>query len=346
MKKIVGLGWSLIIALVAAFTLSSFTSLDMGAATMVTTGASVATSFVPSQKGIMPVVFLKEAFVSELKEAVQLIVNSSFLKNAQNLSGLVDNDVIKWNKIGAMPDVLVGPVSFPLTPVPREDDKDQISLIPYRTVPTSIPVEELHALPYDKKSTVFAKHKLAISQEFLKRTLHSFAPDGNTNNTPLFETTGGDDGTGRRRMTMADLINYAAKLKTLGVVNPDLVLSASHVADLQLTDQAFAMQYHNIASGKIINMYGFNIMQDIGYNPVYDNSTLQKKAYGAVGAVDDRDASVVIVKGQSFYAQGSLTIFYDEPETTWQEHRISELSYNCSGLFEAKGSSAIISGRV
>lgn len=273
-----------------------------------------------------------------------MTINNSFLKNVQNLSGLVDNDIIKWNKIGATPEVVIGEVTFPLTPTPREDGKGSIELIPYRTLPTSIPLQELHALPYDKKSSVFAKHKYAIAQSFLKNALHAFAPSANTSNTPVIKTTGDDDGSGRRRLLVKDLIEYSKLLKGLGVIGADLVLSANHVADLQLADQAFALQYHKISSGEIVNMYGFNILQDIGYNPVYNSTTLTKNAYGAASTVNDRDASVVIPRELAFYANGSVSVLYHEPEPRNQQHEISAVSYNTAGLFDSKGSSVIISG--
>ncbi len=346
MKSILKIFLALIVAIVMSLVVQSVTGLGFGSVLLGILFFSIILSIVPKEKNALQSVFLLEAFIEELKEAIVKAVDNSFLRNAQNYSNLVENNVIKWNKIGARPDVVIGSVTFPLTPTNRVDDKDSIDLYPFRTLPTSIPLEELHALPYDKKSTVFKQHKEAQIEKYLKYALHSFAPDVNTTDTPVVETTGADDGTGRKRLTVKDLIDFRLKLQLLGISECDLVLSPYHVADLQLADQAFAMQYHNITTGQIVNMYGFNIVQGIGYCPYYDNTTKNKNALEAVINTNDRDASIVIIKKTAFYAQGSVEVLYAEPEPRYQQHEISTICYNTSGLFDKKGSAAIISGRV
>lgn len=74
-KAFLGFMWSMMLAFISAVGLSSFTEMNLGTASAVTTGVSVVASFVPQTTGILPAVFLKEAFIQELKEALEVIIN-------------------------------------------------------------------------------------------------------------------------------------------------------------------------------------------------------------------------------------------------------------------------------
>lgn len=337
-------------AILLAVIIGTFISVELNVspplAIGVTIALSVGMSFIPMPAGTKAV-FLKEAFLTELIEGLKKAIDGSFLNGITDLSHLVENDKIKWNKLGNPPGVTIGPVSFPLTPNLRTDTNDSIDLYPMRTDPTAIPEDELHALPYDKNSSVMQQHKETLIEAFYKWALHAFTPDSDTTQTPVMETTGDDDGTGRRRLTVKDVIEFRKRLDKIGVGRAKLVLTPDHIADLRITDQAFANQYHNIQTGQIVPMYGFEIYQNVGYNPVFDNATLTKKAYDAAPAADDRNASVAIYNKNCFKALGSVKLYHDQPQALTEQHIIKVKAYFTAGHFDdLKGNGAIIDGRV
>jgi len=310
-------------------------------------GISVVSSFLPKQAGIMPAVFLKEAFLSELVQTLNVAIDGSFLKGIQDLSSLVDNDKIKWNKIGTAPGVTFGSVSYPIPAQVRVDSNGDINLLEIRTEPTSIPETELQALPYDKKSSVFKQHKESLIEGFFKWSLHALCVDVDAAKKPVIETTGENDGTGRLRLTVKDVINIRTRLDKIGVGLAKLILTADHVGDLRLADQTFARQYHDIQSGNIVPMYGFEILQHVGYHPVFDNVTLTKKAFDAAPAGDDRNASVIIYPKNSFKALGSVSVYHDKPTALMETHYIKNLAHFISGhLDNLNGNAALIDGRI
>ncbi len=312
-----------------------------------TVATSVALSFVPKQSAILSVVWLKEAYLTGLVKTLTKAINGSWLGALTDFSSLVENDKIKWDKLGTPPGTTVGPVVTPLTSTGRIDGRDEISLQEIRTDVTHITYTELHALRYDKKNSVKAQHKESLIERFFKNTLHTMSPTSDTAETPVVETTGEDDGTGRKRIKAIDIINLRTKLNKLGVGKCLLILTADHVGDLMIEDMSFLTQYNNRKDGSVIRQYNFDIYENVGYNPVYDNSTLIKKAEEAASSSEDRGASVIILKGKGFKAIGKLHPFVGEPTPKEETWTFKLLAYFVSGhLDNFKGNAAIIDGRV
>jgi len=143
-----------------------------------------------------------------------------------------------------------------------------------------------------------------------------------TVNTKILQTTGADNGSGRGRLVAADIIALKKKFDTLKIPRKNrlLVLCADHVEDLLLASESFEKNYVNkdVVTGRIMNMYGFEVYEEV-YNPVYDNTTGQKKAYGAAASpTNDQNASVAFYAGRSVKATGSVKMYNrkaaDDPE--------------------------------
>lgn len=225
----------------------------------------------------------------------------------------VGNDVIKLNEIGADPDVLINNSTYPIAVAQRTDTSTAISLFKYDTTNTKITDDELYGLPYDKPGSVQMQHRETLEERTQEHALHSLAPAGNTASTPVIETTGADDGTGRLRLISADLINYKKTLDNLKIPAKGrvLVLCADHVADLLLEDKALNMQYQNHTTGAIAkNYYGFEIYEDI-YSPEYDAS-LDKIPFGS--ATPGTKASVLFLASRTAKARGSVARYMSKAE--------------------------------
>lgn len=231
----------------------------------------------------------------------------------------IENDVIHLVAIGADPEVLINNTTYPLPKVVLPDGDIAISLDKYQTTATPITDDELHAITYDKMASVIERHRDAVNETKYAKAIHALAPQANTATTPVIPTTGAADGT-RKRITIADIIALKKRFDDLKIPVPGriLVLCTDHVNDLLLADQKFKDQYYNYTTGKIANLYGFEIyeFQD---NPYFTQAGT-KPAWGGVPGATDSKASVAFFAPRMFKATGQ-TITYPTPaEATNQEH--------------------------
>jgi hypothetical protein len=98
-----------------------------------------------------------------------------------------------------------------------------------------------------------------------------------------------------------------------------LVLCPDHVNDLLNNDQKFADQYYNYTTGKIANLYGFEVYEFTDA-PAYTVADKTKLSFGAVPTDDDRYASVAFYAPRCMKATGSTTTYPTPAEATTQQH--------------------------
>lgn len=266
----------------------------------------------------------------------------------QSYDQYVNNDVIHFALIGGDPDVLLNNTTYPIAIQALEDGDKAVSLDKYQTKATPITDDELYALSYDKKSSVIARHKDALKEKIYERAIHALAPAGNTTATPVITTTG-DTVDGRKAMTRSDLIKLKKLFDKNNVPKAEriLVLCSDHIADLLETDQKFAGQYYNYTSGKIANLYSFEIYE---YNecPYYNASTLSKLAFGAATADTDQQASVAFSLKRAMKANGSVQAYASEaknnPQT--QQSLLNYRTYSICLPLKLDAQAAIVSAKV
>jgi hypothetical protein len=273
-------------------------------------------------------------------------MNDDFLGEIKSMDDKVNNDVINFNEIGADPDVLIDNTIYPIASAQRTDDNRPVSLHKFDTKNTTITEDELFALGYDKKSSVLQSHRDALKLSVLRLGAHSLAPASDTLNTPVLQTTGASIG-GRKRITMEDIISFKDKCDKLQIPMGSrvLVLSSTHANDIILIDQSFRDRYNSTETGKLISrLYGFKIFESI-HTPVY-SPAYAKKAYGALAAGTDKEASVFFSTLNAMKATGSAKMFYadaaQDPEM--RESKVGFRMYNIVSPVTVKGIGAIVSG--
>lgn len=223
----------------------------------------------------------------------------------------VNNDVIRLNEIGADPTVLIGNTSYPISISARTDTSTPISLFKYDTENTKITDDELYALPYDKIGSVQRQHRETLEETTLWHALWNLAPDANTTNTPILETSGpgiGETVGDRKRLSSNDLIAMKKKLDALLIpaLGRVLVLSPDHVMDLLMEDKALVTQYQNHTNGMIAKQYyGFEVYEH--QNEVKYTEGITKLAFKSVTA--GRNASVIFHKKTTAKARGSVAAY-------------------------------------
>lgn len=292
--------------------------------------------------------------LAEKEMIKQLRHEHTWVGEIRNRPKWVNQDTIKIPKRGKAPKVLIDNTNYPIVSNNREDSHIVLSLHKFDTENTVVTDDELYALPYDKVSDSQQQHRETLEDETQEYGLWGLAPseENEAENLFILETTGADDGTGRKRLTSADLRNLQAKMNKAGINKRGriLVLCDDHVSDLLDEDRKFYTQYHNAKEGVLAaNYYGFKIYED-STTPEYTYNTTDSKwernAYGAVAA--GVKSSVVFHKGSTAKAVGTVKRYMqaakDDPEN--RQNTLGFRLWHIIVAYGIEGSAAIVSGDV
>lgn len=257
--------------------------------------------------------------------------------------------VINMTYFGVSPDVLVDNNTYPIDIQALDGENLPISLKKLQTKATPITDDEIRGLSYDKIRVVQEAHAIKIMEEKNNLGIHSIAPAANTSGTLVLVTTGANDGTGRLRLTRADVLSLKAnwdKLK-IPVAGRRLVLCPDHINDLLAEDQKFQEQYYNFVSGKVGNMYGFEIYE-YPTMPNYHITNKTKLAYGAVPTASHNPASVAFhilrVAQASGFTKAYLSLSSNDPLN--QRNLLNYRHYDIVLPVKNEAIAAIVSGKV
>jgi hypothetical protein len=256
-----------------------------------------------------------EVWTGEMINAFRTSVESiGWLNKIRSYDQYANNDVIHFVNIGGDPTVLINNSTYPLGIETLTDADKSISLDKYQTKPTSITDDELHAISYDKMASVIERHRDSINEKKYSKALHALAPSGNTTATPVILTTGAASADGTHlSITRADIISMKSNFDKMkvSVAGRVLVLCPDHVNDLLQNDQKFAEQYYNYTTGKISNLYSFEVYEYADC-PYYTVSTKTKLAFGSAPAATERQASVAFFAPRMMKATGTTTAYMSE----------------------------------
>jgi hypothetical protein len=274
----------------------------------------------------------------------------TWLSEVMSKDKWVNNDTIKIPKRKGdnAPGVLINNTVYPIATAGRDDEHVVVSLNKYDTENREVTDDELNAIAYDKEGDINLELKEELEEKTTDHALHSISPISDSADTPVLETTGADDGTGRKRLTKKDVILLKGKLDKIKVPGKGriMVLSSYHANDLLLEDSVFEKGYHNRVDGAIsTNYYSFKVYEDV-YSPTYDDITLVKLAFDSVNA--GRTSSIVFHKKSTAKAKGSVKRYYKDSKQD-PENRKSIVGYRlyfgCYALKD-QGQAAIIDGKV
>lgn len=187
--------------------------------------------------------------LAEKEMLKQLRHEHSWMSEVRSRQNWVNNDTIKIPKRGAPPKVLIDNTNYPMDSNQRSDSHIVMSLHKFDTENTTVTDDELYALPYEKVSDVQQQHRETLEDETAEYGLWGLAPSEADESENLFvlETTGEDDGTGRKMLTSKDLRALQAKMNKAGISRKGriLILCDDHVSDLLNEDRKFYAQYHH-----------------------------------------------------------------------------------------------------
>lgn len=254
--------------------------------------------------------------------------DANFLEGLPDFSSKVaDNQTINLIDCGVTPDVLLNNTTYPIAVQDFADTAVPISLDKYQTKATKISDDEAYAIAFDKRKVTIERHANKIAEVKHDKAIHALAPaTANTLNF-IIKTTGADDGTGRKRLTRADIVNFRKKFKTSGIKGElRIVLCPDHVADLLIEDAAFQAVFNNHTTGLIGNMYGFKNYEYTDL-PYYNNTDNSKLSFGGTPTATHYQASVAFAVDRAFKADGMTKMYVDQPDTQYQEWRVNFRHY-------------------
>lgn len=231
-----------------------------------------------------------------------------------------ENEFIHLVDVGADPEVLINNTTYPIGVAVQEDKDIAIGLDSYKTVATRVSDDEIQYIAYDKIRVVQDKHKNAIMDTKHNKAVHALGSNSETATTPILLTTGDDDGTGRKRMAIKDVIKHSELYNSLKIPLKDrhLVLTPQHHGDLVyecVKAEKSADHLAYTATGMLKQMlWSFNTWLYVDM-PYYNLSTLTKKPFGSLIEQGDTMGSVSFYARDMFRASGMTKSYADEPTT-------------------------------
>ena len=269
-----------------------------------------------------------EVWTGELVKQLRGGMTASFLDGVSDYSAAVNNEVVHLVDVGGDPDVLINNTTYPIAAQELEDGDIALGLDKFQTKKTAVSDDQLFAISYDKMGSVIARHGDAITIAKFKKAAHALAPNSNTAKTPVVPTSGEDDN-GRKKCTRKDIIALKRKLDALQVPTAGrrLVLCSDHVNDLLEDDQKFRDQYYNYTTGKIANMYGFEVYEF--ENCPYFTKEGTKVPFKNSPSGTDHQASFCFYTKRVFRAQGSTKMYYRDAQTNpdYQQNEVNFRHY-------------------
>lgn len=269
-----------------------------------------------------------EVWTGELVKQLRGGMTDSWLDGVSDYSDAVDNEVVHLVDVGGDPDVLINNTTYPIAAQELEDGDIALGLDKFQTKKTPVSDDQLFAISYDKMGSVIERHGDAITIAKFKKAAHALAPNSNTAKTPVVPTSGEDDN-GRKKCTRKDIIALKRKLDALQVPTAGrrLVLCSDHVNDLLEDDQKFRDQYYNYTTGKIANMYGFEVYEF--ENCPYFTKEGTKVPFKNSPSGTDHQASFCFYTKRVFRAQGGTKMYYRDAQTNpdYQQNEVNFRHY-------------------
>lgn len=254
-----------------------------------------------------------------------------------------ESNIIYIPRTSFNPDVLINNSTYPIALQAFTDDNVTVQLDKYQTKVTTLSDDQIVGAAYPRIDAATGGHVRAINSKKYKKAIHAIAPAADTTNTPVIVATGTAVG-GIPTLIYDDLITLKNRLDAAEVApeNRRLVLSTRHYNDLLLDRKNFGDKLVNYTTGMTAPVIaGFEIYQYNG-NPLFDN-TGAKKAFGAVKAAGDREASVVFWKDGIAKKTGMTKQYFvdskNDPET--QTNKVNYRHYFIAVPFEQRGVGAI-----
>lgn len=256
----------------------------------------------------------KEIWINQVLE--NFYPDDSFLKKAVDYSEFVDNDRLHVPISGLDPEVLVNNTTYPIRTIERTDTDSEIVLDKFETVNTIIRRPEALEYSFNKLESVIGQHRATLRKSVATKAIHAYAPEKDTQNTPVIETTGAN-ANGRKRLTLADVLTLKERFDDAEIPLEEryLVLHPKHVSDLLLEDVKLFKEITDLKDGQPFKFAGFGFFT-FAQMPTFAHvdGVLTKVAFG-VETDSTQFASVAFYAKEVMKADGEIYMYanIDDP---------------------------------
>ena len=252
----------------------------------------------------------KEVWVKQLTK--NFYPDSSFLNYVKDFSSLVENNAINMADAGVDPKVLVNNTTYPIKVVQRVDTPIRIELDLFETENTLVRRPEVIEYSYDQLESVLMGHRNTLRARTAEKAAHAYAPQKESNFTPVIGTSGITIGQ-RKRLSVEDILVLKERFDDVNIPLEDrfLVLNPKHLSDLILFDVKAFKDLTDIVDGKPKRFAGFNILQTSA-TPKYNSVTSEKVSFGAKSADTDTFCSFAFQKDEVMKADGDVFMYSKE----------------------------------
>ncbi|EKT3963237.1 hypothetical protein AAIP55_000816 [Flavobacterium psychrophilum] len=252
-------------------------------------------------------------------------------------------NVIHIPRTNFNPNVLVNNTAYPIALQAYTDDEVVVTLDKYVTEVTTLSDDKIIGASYNVIDPATNGHVRAINAKKFKKAIHAIAPTSDTASTPVIVCTG-DVVNGLPTLRYEDLVALKERLD-LDEVSAEgrrLVLSTTHYNNLLLDRKNFGDKLVNYNTGMPAPVIAsFELFQYAG-NPSFTSAGV-KKAFGAIKATGDRQASVAFWTGAIAKKTGMTKQYFADAKLspTTQSNQLNYRHYFIAVPFEAKGVAAI-----
>lgn len=252
----------------------------------------------------------KQVWLSQLAE--NFYPDSSFLSKVTDLSAYVENNRIHMANAGIDPAVRINNKTYPVATSERVDSDLEFALDVFETENTLIRHIESVELSYDKLESVLKQHRATLQTAVSKKAIHAYAPNQNSEFTPVLRTTG-EVVNGRKRLRFDDILTLKEAFDTalIPLEKRYIVLHPSHVTDLLREDLELFKNLTEIHEGEPTKFAGFGFYS-FPYMPTYDGG--EKVAFD--GKSTANFASVAFQSDEVMKSDGEVYMFLnlDDPK--------------------------------
>ncbi len=251
----------------------------------------------------------KEIWIEMIKEG--LYPDNSFLTESVDMSEHVEHNKINLAEAGVDPEVLIDNAVFPVPIEERTDQAIDLALHSFDTKNTVVRNLEEKETSYNKMDSVIRSHRNALRLKTSTFAAHSWAPTKNGVFTPVLKTTGAVKD-GIKSLTFEDVLLLESKFRDLDadMSNLVLILNTRHLADLRSED--IKLYKEILMENKLFSFKLFAFSKQA----LFDTTTGQKKAFGAVAGANDTMGSLAYSIDEVMRAEGDYEVFarYKDPE--------------------------------
>ena len=257
----------------------------------------------------------KQIWISQIME--NFYPEASFLNFTKDMTEHVENDKINLADCGFDPEVLINNTTYPIPIVQRADIPLSIELDLYETENTLVRSPDAVELAYDKLESVIYGHRMTLRAKSGQKAAHAFAPNTDSENTPVLVTTGDNNGEGFKRLIPEDILKLKKRYDLLDVPydNRYLVLDPNHIEDLILYDLKAFKDITDFKNGEPNRFAGFNILQ-YTKTAKYNLLTKTKMPFGSVSNANTTYSSFSFSSEEVMKADGTVNMFerVNDPE--------------------------------